>query len=150
MSEKIPQDNQNEVIEKGEWLCFKISDETYAHDALLVDEVLRYSEPTPVPGSPHGILGLLNIRGSVVSVFSGRALIGLTDEPPTDESRIVIFKTENESIGVVVDSVVEIAYFSKNQVEGAVAQHQDRAFIKGTIHHQKQLLIVVDFSNIDK
>ena len=135
--------------ETSEWLCFKVAHETYTHEVLFVDEVLRYAEPTPVPGSPQFILGILNIRGNVVSVYSGRALLGLEEKAPNDDSRIVIFRMNDENFGVAVDSVVEIAYFNKEMVEDSMAQHQSHTFMKGTINHQDKLLIVVDFSLIE-
>ena len=150
ITEKLPTDGKSDTPDDtSEWLCFKVADEIYTHEVLSIDEVLRYSEPTPVPGSLYYILGILNIRGSVVSVFSGRALLGLEEKSPDEDSRIVIFRINGENFGVTVDSVVEIAYFNKEMIEDSMAQHQSHAFMKGTINHQDKLLIVVDFSLIE-
>ena len=144
---KVEEDSEDS---KSEWLCFKVANETYTHNVLSIDEVLRFSEPTPVPGSPSFISGILNIRGSVVSVFSGRELLGLTEKTPDEDSRIIIFRINGENFGVTVDSVVEIAYFSKEQVEDNVTHDESHSFMKGTVNHHNKLLIVVDFAALQE
>ncbi|MEX2334534.1 MAG: chemotaxis protein CheW, partial [Pseudohongiella sp.] len=61
-------------------VSFTLGGETYAINAARVNEVLRYTEITPVPGAPAFILGIINLRGNVVTVINGRGVFGLANQ----------------------------------------------------------------------
>ena len=52
-----------------QWATFKLDKELYGIDVMSVQEVLRYTEITPVPGAPHFVLGIINLRGNVVTII---------------------------------------------------------------------------------
>ncbi|MBN2887372.1 MAG: chemotaxis protein CheW, partial [Chromatiaceae bacterium] len=54
------------------YVTFSLADETYAIDVLQVQEVLKLTEIAPVPGVPDYILGIINLRGDVVTVIDAR------------------------------------------------------------------------------
>ena len=55
-----------------QWVTFKLENETYGVNVMQVQEVLRYSDIAPVPGAPSYVLGIINLRGSVVTVIDTR------------------------------------------------------------------------------
>lgn len=59
-----------------------------------------------LPLSPEGIAGILNLRGSVVTVFS---LDFLLQQDRSHESQILIVRSEDEDIGLLIDEVIDIA-----------------------------------------
>ncbi len=60
-----------------QWVTFKLQEETYGINVMQVQEVLRYTEIAPVPGSPDYVLGIINLRGNVVTVIDTRSRFGL-------------------------------------------------------------------------
>jgi len=58
-------------------VTFKLADETYGINVMHVQEVLRISEIAPVPGAPAYVLGIINLRGNVVTVIDTRSRFGL-------------------------------------------------------------------------
>ena len=52
-----------------QWVTFRLASETYGVNVMQVQEVLRYTEIAPVPGAPHYVLGIINLRGNVVTVI---------------------------------------------------------------------------------
>ncbi len=121
--------------------------ETYAHAIDSVREVIHYAVPVPVPGSPAEVEGILNVRGEVVSVFSGRRLLSLGEDRDTDDEdrRVIILETSTGLMGLDVDKVKEIVSFSEQDIE-ATAQVADGELIKGIYHHSEGLLIPIDVS----
>ncbi|MGB7390348.1 chemotaxis protein CheW, partial [Marinomonas sp.] len=98
---------------KGEllqYLTFKLIDETYGINVLQIKEVLRYSEIAPVPGAPSYVLGIVNLRGNVVTVVDTRVRFGLPECTITDDTRIIIIEHDGEQIGLLVDAVQEVFY----------------------------------------
>ena len=78
-------DNQAEVSQGHmQYVTFTLENEVYGINVMQVQEVLREIEVAPVPGAPHYVLGIINLRGNVVSVIDGRARFGL----PTVEVRL--------------------------------------------------------------
>jgi purine-binding chemotaxis protein CheW len=60
-----------------QWVTFKLDRETYGVNVMQVQEVLRYTEVAPVPGSPMYVMGIINLRGNVVTVIDTRIRFGL-------------------------------------------------------------------------
>ena len=79
-------------------VTFLLENETYGINVMQVQEILRYSEIAAVPGAPDYVLGIINIRGNVVTVIDTRSRFGLMPADITDNSRIVIIEAENKSL----------------------------------------------------
>ena len=60
-----------------QWVTFKLDRETYGINVMQVQEVLRHTEIAPVPGAPTYVMGIINLRGNVVTVIDTRARFGL-------------------------------------------------------------------------
>ena len=88
-----------------QYVTFRLDDETYGINVMQIQEVLRYSEIAPVPGAPHYVLGIINLRGNVVTVIDTRTRFGLPEAEVTDQTRIVVLELEGQVVGVLVDSV---------------------------------------------
>ena len=78
--------------------------ETYGINVMQVQEVLRYTEIAAVPGAPDYVLGIINLRGNVVTVIDTRSRFGLQPAEVGDNSRIVIIEAEKQVIGILVDT----------------------------------------------
>ena len=93
-----------------QWVTFRLENESYGINVMQVQEVLRYTEIAPVPGAPNYVLGIINLRGNVVTVIDTRQRFGLPTADTTDQTRIVIIEAENQVVGILVDAVAEVVY----------------------------------------
>ena len=87
----------NDAVDNDEvlqWVTFKLDSETYGINVMQVQEVLRHTEIAPVPGAPGYVLGIINLRGNVVTVIDTRARFGLPSADVTDHSRIVVLEID--------------------------------------------------------
>ena len=78
---------EDEVLQ---WVTFQLENETYGINVMQVQEVLRYTEIAPVPGAPEYVLGIINLRGNVVTVIDTRSRFGLPSGDVSENSRMVI------------------------------------------------------------
>lgn len=140
-------DGNDEVLQ---WVTFQLEQETYGINVMQVQEVLRYSEIAPVPGAPSYVLGIINLRGNVVTVIDTRLRFGLQTTEVTDNSRIVIIESEQQVIGILVDSVAEVVYLKTSEIDSApnVGTDESARFIQGVSNRDDELLILVDLDKM--
>ena len=133
-----------------QWVTFRLAGETYGINVMQVQEVLRYSEIAPVPGAPHYVLGIINLRGNVVTVIDTRHRFGLEQGEITDNTRIVIIEAEKHVVGILVDSVAEVVYLRQSEMETApnVGNEESAKFIQGVCHKNGELLILVELDKM--
>ncbi|MGR5066223.1 chemotaxis protein CheW [Photobacterium sp. DNB22_13_2] len=141
------EDSNDQVLQ---WVTFQLEDETYGINVMQVREVLRYSEIAPVPGAPDYVLGIINLRGNVVTVIDTRSRFGLMPGEISDNTRIVIIEAEKQVIGILVDSVAEVVYLRSSEVDStpSVGTEESAKFIQGVSNRDGQLLILVDLNKL--
>ncbi len=132
------------------YVTFSLADETYAIDVLLVQEVLKLTEIAPVPGVPNYILGIINLRGDVVTVIDARRRMGLPDKTPDDSSRIVVIDVDNQNVGILVDSVAEVVQINADDIgpAPAVGTDQSSRFILGVTSRDDGLTILISLEKL--
>ena len=133
-----------------QWVTFRLENETYGINVMQVQEVLRYTEIAPVPGAPAYVLGIINLRGNVVTVIDTRSRFGLPPADVTENSRIVIIEAEKQVIGILVDSVAEVVYLRSSEIDSAphVGTEESAKFIQGVCNRGEELLILVDLNKL--
>ncbi|WP_110456347.1 chemotaxis protein CheW [Shewanella algidipiscicola] len=133
-----------------QWVTFRLDNETYGINVMQVQEVLRYTEIAPVPGAPHYVLGIINLRGNVVTVIDTRSRFGLASSDVDDSTRIVIIEAEKQVIGILVDSVAEVVYLRASDIDNApnVGTEESAKFIQGVSNRDNELLILVDLDKL--
>ena len=139
--------NDDEVLQ---WVTFRLANETYGINVMQVQEVLRFSDIAPVPGAPSYVLGIINLRGNVVTVIDTCQRFGLPPIDITDNTRIVIIETNQQVIGILVDAVAEVVYLKRSEIETTpnVGNDESAKFIQGVSHRENQLLILVDLNKL--
>ena len=142
----------NSTDEVFQRVTFQLENETYGINVMQVQEILRYSEIASVPGAPNYVLGIINLRGNVVTVIDTRARFGLIPAEITDNSRIVIIEAEKQVIGILVDSVAELVYIKESEMEPApdVGTEESTQFIQGVTNREDGLLILLDLNKLLK
>ncbi|MCR5304392.1 MAG: chemotaxis protein CheW [Lachnospiraceae bacterium] len=111
----------NELTTSGDsvqYIVIRLGDEQYGIDIKYIDNILRVPGITRVPKVPSYITGVINLRGEVVPVMNLRLKMGLEDAEFTNTTRIIILRTEQQSmIGVIVDEVKEVVTLTSDQVD---------------------------------
>lgn len=111
--------DQNTVQnDSKQYIVVKLDDEQYGIEIGYVDNIVRFQKPTRVPKTQPYFMGVINLRGEIVPVMSLRLKFDLDMTEPTNATRIIIIKTEqNAKLGIVVDEVREVVTLSEEDVE---------------------------------
>lgn len=133
-----------------QWVTFKLDSEVYGIDVMQVQEVLRVSEIAPVPGAPNYVMGIINLRGNVVTVIDTRKRFGLSENEIDDSTRIVIIESEGNVVGILVDSVAEVVDLKRSEIESSpnVGNDESSRYIQGVATVNGELLILVDINKM--
>lgn len=88
--------------------CFEVGGRCYAVDVAQIREVVRFVAPTPLPGAPKLIDGVVDLRGSIVPIVDlGRAL-GVEPVKPSLTARIAVVEVEGMVMGLAVQAALEV------------------------------------------
>lgn len=147
----MEQTNHNGQTEPlTQWATYRLGEETYGLDVMQVQEVLRMTEIAPVPGAPSFVLGIINLRGNVVTVIDNRARFGLPPKEIDDSTRIIIVEEGDMVVGILVDGVAEVADLAESDIETApnVGNEESARYIMGVANRSDGLLILVDVAKL--
>ena len=131
-------------------VTFRVEGETYALDVLRVREVLRSAEVVPVPGAPDSVLGIINLRGSIVPVIDARVRLGLPVACTEAPSRVLVMESDRQPVGLRVDSVAEVMRLRPEEFEPtpAVGQGQKAPFVRGVARGDDGFIVLVDVDKL--
>ena len=137
-------------IDITQWGTFRLGEEIYGVNVMQIREVLRYTDITPVPGAPYYVLGIINLRGNVVTVIDTRISFGLKTGEVDNDSRIVVVEVDKQVVGMLVDSVDEVTYLKNEDIEKApnVGNEETSKFITGVCNKNEELLILIDLERM--
>lgn len=92
------------VAQRERYLSFTLGQEDYAIPLLSVKEVIALPEVTPMPFTPPHFVGIMNLRGQVISVIDLRQKLGIKSGAAAETS-VIICDLSPMVLGVVVDSI---------------------------------------------
>jgi purine-binding chemotaxis protein CheW len=100
-------DSQN--VQEGKSISiieFLLAPEIYAFEEKFVSEVLFLKEITSIPGTPPFVMGVINLRGRIVSVINLKNLFSLKNRGLTELNKVMILKNEEMEFGIIADSIL--------------------------------------------
>lgn len=131
-------------------VVFKMNGEEFGTDIANVVEVLEYSEPAHVPRAPDFVDGVLQIRGVVLPIIDLRKRMDVPVTVPTADTRIVVVLIDEERVGLLVDSVVEVAHMRSENVSQppALFRGLSAEYLQGLARMGERLIIVLRLERI--
>jgi purine-binding chemotaxis protein CheW len=105
-------DHNTAEYETASYLLLRLSAEHYILDSTCVREVARWRAPTPVPGAPQAVSGIINQRGEVLPVINLCVLLGLHETPAGRSTRYLVAHHDETMLALLVDSVVDLVMLS--------------------------------------
>ena len=142
------------ITETSQYLTFKLEEEVFALDITKVREVLDFTAVTKVPETPDFMLGVINLRGSVVPVVDMRLKFGMSRTEKTVNTCIIIVEVELDGetavLGALADSVQEVMDLDPDQIEPPprIGTGLNTQFIRGMGHHGAQFIIILDIDKV--
>ncbi|MCP4677214.1 MAG: purine-binding chemotaxis protein CheW [Deltaproteobacteria bacterium] len=152
----------------NQYVTFRLSDQLFGIEILLVREINQIMESTFVQLAPDYIVGLINLRGQIVTIFDlavrldmGRCQIGeethnIILKSNAELSAIKVrenrddLKSSDDTLGLRVDSIGDVMEFDESKIELPPANigRLDNQFLSGVISLENELLILMNAGSL--
>ncbi len=103
-------------------IAFRVSGECYVIEIIVVREVFSPPCIVAVPGASAEVLGVINLRGSVVSVINARRVLGLPGKAHGADARVLVLDDDGDAVGVLVDAVEDIIHVDTRALDAVPVQ----------------------------
>ncbi len=154
MSEKLQQiinKQQNQMAPDEEnmdnivqLVGFVVGEEEFSVPILSIQEIIKPIEWTRVPRTPGYVLGVFNLRGTVIPLIDLRLKFGLPSEPMTENSRFIVMKNATETAGFVIDRLTEAIRLKKHEIGPAPeTSMQEKTMIEGVGKQDDKILTIL-------
>lgn len=111
-------------------VIFRITEKWYGLYISQVKEIYPLVKITRVPGTPGYILGVINLRGTVVPVISLHRLFGYPEPVLTDDSRIIILVDEEAIFGILAEEISSVSRIGEDRLQRDLSEKYIDAFVK--------------------
>lgn len=101
------------ALQKEQYIELAVGAETCAIRIEEIHEIIKMLSITDIPFTRNEVKGVVNLRGKVVCVMSLRNLLGMSDEPYTRETRIIVVRCRDEFVGLIVDKVNKVTTYGE-------------------------------------
>lgn len=133
-----------------EFVTFFTGGQSFSIDITQVREIRRWTAVTPLPHAPAEVLGVMNLRGSVIPIFDLAARFGLDRTPENARNVVVIASHDSTTVGLLVESVSEILSVTRDRIQETPDLRSDsaRQSITGVITVDEGMTRVIDLGAV--
>jgi purine-binding chemotaxis protein CheW len=140
----------NDAPSSHELIVVEIAGQQFAIDIMSVREIRGWSSSTRLPHAPGHVLGMVNLRGSVLPVVDFAARLGLAASEPHPASVVIVAEVGERLCGLLVDSVCDILTLSEGMLQptpyvGAPAVHE---FVRGVITTKDGIVTLLSIDRV--
>jgi purine-binding chemotaxis protein CheW len=134
---------------RGKILTFYLCGSLYGLDIRLVKEIGRHAEYTPIPDAPVHIVGLMNMRGQIVTLFNLANLMNLPRMNNSDSSTCIILKNstdEPDYVGLLIDRSGSVVDIEEEMCEPSPANmdYSFQEYVSEVVKLKNQLLMIIN------
>ncbi len=125
-------------------VAFVVGSEEFAVPILSIQEIIKPLEYTRVPEVPNYVLGVFNMRGWVVPLINLRLKFGLPYEKPTEDTRYIVIRNQEERAGFVIDRLTEAVRIREADIDPTPETiSQDENLIYGVGKRDDRLITIL-------
>ncbi|MBO8181007.1 MAG: chemotaxis protein CheW [Archaeoglobus sp.] len=132
-------------------VIFNLGNERYGVETSQVKEIIRVEEITAIPNAPEFIEGVINLRGQITTIINLRKRFGMEPKPIDNDTRIIVFEHNGSTIGMMVDTVTEVKYLAKENIDELpeiITSRTESKFLRGVGKLPDGLLILIDLGKV--
>lgn len=152
----------------SQYSTFRLGDRLFGLDLMMIREINRILDITPVPHAASHIRGLINLRGQIVTILDLAVRLGLPSREINEDSHNIILKTNAELtavrqagnnqhyatstdlVGFLVDAIGDVVEADESAIEppSANVSEAESQFLSGVIKTEAGLLVLLDIKEV--
>jgi purine-binding chemotaxis protein CheW len=126
-------------------LLFRAGGRTFGCSIDAVREIIPQRRPTRIPGAPPPVLGLINLRGTIVTVIDLALWLG-ADRPTAPEGSVILVDHGARVAGEAVDEVLDVQMLTREDAAGTVGDRD--GVVRGMGRLGDTVVILVDITGL--
>lgn len=133
-----------------ELATFYVGNALCGMDILKVQEINKLMEMTKVPQAPEYMVGILNLRGQIVTIIDLGQKLGLGNVEISNESRNIIINAPGEHVGLLVTRISDVVMADPDKIEPAPANMSgvQGSFFTGVYKTENKLIGILDIKEV--
>jgi purine-binding chemotaxis protein CheW len=133
-----------------ELIAFRIHGQEFCVDVMSIREIRGWTMATPIPQSPDFVLGVINLRGTVLPIIDLGARLGFPMSDPTARHAIIVAQIGTHVVGLLVEGVSDIFTVSESDIQPTpdVASEMAKRFVRGVIPMEGRLISIIAMSSV--
>lgn len=108
---------QAQAADALELVEFLLAHETYAVESRHVREVYPLENLTPLPCTPAFVLGIVNLRGEILSVIDIKKFFDLPEKGLTDLNKVIVLQSDNMVFGILADAILGVRRVPVSEIQ---------------------------------
>lgn len=132
-------------------VVFSLGKEEFGVDISEVREIIRFESITKIPNTADFISGVINLRGGIIVVIDLASKLGLPSKEQDNNTRIIVIETEDNTVGMIVDSATEVLRLSGENIKPApsvITKKINSDYLEGVGVIGERLLILLDLAKV--
>ncbi len=132
-------------------ITFQLENEVYGVEVCSVREILLLNQSFPVPGAPHFVMGITNIRGNVLTIIDARKRfnlpsVDLNNPEYKGSARMIVMESGEATAAVLVDSVSDVIDVEEGSIDlnPKIKVNGDSVYIRGVVTNLDGLVIILN------
>ena len=139
-------------METTQQVIFRVGEGEYGLDVARVEAIETLSNVVPVPNAASHILGIMNLRGNVLPIYSLRTKFGLPEIETDEKTKIIITASKGMSVAFKVDEVKEIIECTEETLEEFpnIVRSADTAYVDKVVNQGGRLILLLNHDRMLK
>lgn len=131
-------------------VIFTLNGIEYGMDISLVNAIEKYEDVVPIPNAPAYIIGILNLRGDVIPVYSLRKKLGMEEIPQDASTQLLVGRVNDMLIAFKVDAVSEIVEIPDQDVHEVpiIVRNEDTQYAGSVGKKSSGMFVMIDIEKI--
>jgi purine-binding chemotaxis protein CheW len=133
-----------------ELIVFKLGDQEYCVDIMQVREIRGWTQATPIPHAPPYVIGVINLRGTVLPVVDLPARLGMSKSNPANRHAIIVIQLMEKIAGLLVDAVSDIITIGREAIQATpeLASEIAQRFVTGVATVDGRMISVISLDHV--
>lgn len=136
------------LAEARRTLLFRVGSAVYGCDIDDIREIVPHREATRLPGAPSYVQGLINLRGTIVTVLDLGVRLGATRDRVAEGSIMLVAMPGNARlVGVAVEEVMDVRVVGTSD-DDVIADSAGNDAVRGLAHVDGGTVILLDIHSL--
>lgn len=144
--------NQTAIFESDtiEIIAFRLHDQEFCVKTTTIREIRGWAPSTPIPHAPKDVIGVMNLRGTVIPIIDLAYKLGMQSTAANERSAIVVTEVRNMIIGMLVDRVSDILTIKSSEVQPApeITTSFDKSYTDGIIARDNGMICFLNLAKM--